>query len=491
MMRNWLPFLLGASAVLGWADAGDPPARVARLNYIDGSVSFRPDSDERWSAATLNYPLTLGDHLWTEAGARAEMHIGSTAVRLGPETAANFLNLEDRAVQLSSSQGIVIVRIRRLDPDESFELDTPNAAVTLLREGEYRFDINPDNGITALVVRAGDAEVTAAGGSAFPVHAGQSARVVGAENPSTELDSARAVDEFDRWARIRDECEDRAAAVSERYVSREMIGYEDLNEYGHWRDVPGYGWVWVPASVGPDWAPYRYGHWAYVFPWGWTWIDDAPWGFAPFHYGRWVYAGGGWGWVPGAIVPRPIYAPALVAWVGGSQFGAGVGWFPLGPREVYMPSYRVSPRYVERMNIAQVHVTNVNVTNMTYVNRHAATVVSRADFEGSRHIGRSAMVVSQRDIASAQVVNTVPVGRPERGYVRGPAGAAPPARVERRTVVVRSAPALQSAPVRRVSSEPRPARIEAQRPVVSAPVRVPPAQSTPADRPRVFGRSGK
>jgi len=142
------------------------------------------------------------------------------------------------------------------------------------------------------------------------------------------------------------------------------------------------------------WAPYRYGHWAYISPWGWTWVDDASWGFAPFHYGRWVFVAGAWGWVPapprvvGIAYVRPVYAPALVAWVGGPHFGVGVGggigvggfaagvnvgWFPLGPREVFVPSYAVSRAYVNRVNISNTTMNETvvnNYYNTTVVNRN-------------------------------------------------------------------------------------------------------------------------
>jgi len=72
-------------------------------------------------------------------------------------------------------------------------------------------------------------------------------------------------------------------AVARRYVSDDVIGYEDLDDYGGWRQVPEYGTVWFPHVTVVGWAPYRYGHWAMDFAVGWTWVDDAPWGFAPFH----------------------------------------------------------------------------------------------------------------------------------------------------------------------------------------------------------------
>lgn len=108
--------LLGAALVSAvapaLADAGDPPSRVARLNYESGSVSFRPGSVDDWTAATLNYPLTTGDHLWADQGARAEMHMGSTAIRMDSQTALSFLNLDDRTVQLSQTAGVIQIRLQ-------------------------------------------------------------------------------------------------------------------------------------------------------------------------------------------------------------------------------------------------------------------------------------------------------------------------------------------------------------------------------------------
>ena len=177
------------------------------------------------------------------------------------------------------------------------------------------------------------------------------------------------------------EREDRV--VSTRYVPEEMTGYEDLDQYGAWRTAPDYGAVWVPTAVPAGWAPYRSGHWVWVSPWGWTWVDSAPWGFAPFHYGRWVWLGNHWAWAPGRRIARPVYAPALVAFIGGSNFsvsvGVGsapaVGWVPLGWREPYRPWYRASHAHVRNVNVTHVtNVTNItnNVTNVRLVNRERA-----------------------------------------------------------------------------------------------------------------------
>jgi hypothetical protein len=193
-------------------------------------------------------------------------------------------------------------------------------------------------------VREGEADH--GGGLAFAVDAGEAATLSGFDSPYYDVKYPFPPDAWESWAMTRDRRRD--ASRSARYVSPYIPGYEDLDDYGVWSVTAEYGPVWTPRRVTAGWAPYRNGHWAWVDPWGWTWVDDLPWGFAPYHYGRWVYQGRGWVWVPGRVVARPIYAPALVAFVGGSHWsisagvGGGVGWFPLGPSEAYIPVYRVS-----------------------------------------------------------------------------------------------------------------------------------------------------
>jgi hypothetical protein len=444
------------TAVGAMAQVGDPPSRVARLNYLNGPVSFRPGSVEDWAAATLNYPLTTGDHLWTDAGAQTELHVGSTAVRMDAQTALAILNLDDRVVQLSLTAGALNVHIRSLRPDEVFEVDTPNAAVSL-RAGDYRIDVDGDRNVTAVTPRAGQADITG-NGAGFPVNARQTAHLSGTDRLAQEITPAALPDAFDAWCQERERRE--ASVVSARYVPRDMIGYEDLDAYGVWRDVPPYGMVWVPSSVPGGWAPYQYGHWAWVEPWGWTWIDNAPWGFAPFHYGRWAFARGIWVWAPGRLdaAIRPVYAPALVAFVGGPRFGVAVAvgggggmaaWFPLGPGEVYRPAYHVSDGYVRNINV--VHVTNVtvinqvNVTNVRYVNQGvpgAVTAVPHDAFVNARSVHEASVRMDAREMAQAPVMGMTPGIAPRRESVL--AGErqtnAPPARFAERQVMTHSAP---------------------------------------------------
>jgi hypothetical protein len=435
----------------------DPPGRVARMNYTEGSVSFQPGGEGDWLTAVNNRPLTTGDNLWADKDSRAELHVGSTVLRMGEETSMTFLNLDDRATQLRLAQGSLLLRVRHLDDDDDFEVDTPNLAFTVRRPGEYRIDVNDAGDTTLVTVWKGQGEA-AGGGANFTVLGGQQSRFTGTDQIDHQIDQLPPDDALDSWASDRDRRED--AGVTPNYISPEMTGYEDLDDYGRWNYVAGYGNVWQPTGVAVGWAPYRNGHWAYIGPWGWTWVEDEPWGFAPFHYGRWAYVGAGWCWVPGPVVVRPVYAPALVAWVGGVGIAVGgggpaVGWFPLAPGEVFVPGYRVSRGYVNQVNVTNTRVNitqvtnvynNINVTHITYVNQRVAngvTVVSHDTFVNARPVARGVVRVNERELAEAQVVRQSPA-EPVRGSVLGAGTTArfkPPAAVERRQVVATRSPA--------------------------------------------------
>jgi uncharacterized protein DUF6600/FecR-like protein len=446
----------------------DPPGRVARLNYSEGSVSFQPGGENDWVTAVPNRPMVTGDNLWADENSRAEAHIGSTAIRLGPKTGTTFLEITDRTTQIRLAQGSLIMRVRHVDDEDTYEVDTPNLSFALLQPGEYRIDVSEDGKQTVTTVWHGRGEVTGAGFS-YTVVAGQSATFTGTDHLDYDLGQIPQSDSFDRWAFDRDDREDRADSAN--YVSRETTGYEDLDEYGDWSYVAGYGPCWRPRAVVVGWAPYRFGHWVWIAPWGWTWVEDEPWGFAPFHYGRWALVTGGWFWVPGPVVVRPIWAPAFVAFVGGGagfQFSVGigggaVGWFPLAPGEVFVPGYRVSRTYVNNVNITNttVNVTkvtnvyntvivnnNTNVNRITYVNQHVnggVTVVPREAFVNAKPVAKNIVQVPQREIEAAAVTHRVAI-EPSRASVLGPgrpASVKPPAVVMSRPVVARRAPAAQ------------------------------------------------
>src|SRR6267378_4164952 len=201
--------ILIAAPGLALLAQSDPPSRVGRLNYITGAVSMQPAGVDDWVEANLNRPLTTGDRVWVDQDGRAEMHLGTAALRLNSRTAFEFLNLDDNSVQIRLTEGTLSITLRRLDPNETFEVDTPNLALSLLRPGEYRIDANPDSATTVITVREGEGEVTA-GNEAFIVHPREQARVSGMDSVSYTVFDAPGFDGWDQWCRGRERREEQS-----------------------------------------------------------------------------------------------------------------------------------------------------------------------------------------------------------------------------------------------------------------------------------------
>jgi len=478
LLRRFLITAAICSLFVVGVRAQDPPSRVADLNYINGSVSMQPAGADDWSPVDVNRPFTTGDYLWADVDSQAELHLNNAVIRLSSQTSVGFLNLDDNTAQIRFSAGEMTIHVRRLGDDETFEVDTPNAAITILRGGEYRFNSDPDSGTTWVVVRHGEAAITG-GGQAFTLGAGNSAALSGTDQLTYDVEYAPDPDQFEGWAEDRDAHE--ARSQSARYLPPEVIGYADLDNYGSWRVSADYGAVWYPA-VGAGWAPYRYGHFAWIEPWGWSWVDDAPWGFAPSHYGRWAYIGGGWGWIPGPsgivaggpAVAAVVYAPALVAFIGGDSWGVSlsfggpaVGWVPLGPGEVYAPAYQVSQNYFQRVNVANTRVANTvqitNVYNTVYVNKtvtnvtvnrtyvnmvapNAVTAMPKTAFASGGSAAKVGVSVSKTDVAKVQAApvtvapSVAPVKQALAPVTSNKPVMRPPARVTSQPVVAKAAP---------------------------------------------------
>ena len=442
-------------------DQDDPPTRVARLGYLQGSVSFEPAGENDWVDAVPNRPMTIGDQLWADNNSRAEVELGSAIIELNGNTGISFLNLDDNTIQVQLSSGAINIRVRRLGSDDDFEIDTPNQAFTIDQPGRYRVEAGEDGTYTVVSVREGEGESTG-NGSTYTIHEGQRVTFSGTDRLNAEMDMLGDPDDFDSWCYSRYNRYEHSRSM--QYLSDDVVGYADLDDNGDWAPAADYGAVWYPR-VAAGWAPYREGHWAWIDPWGWTWVDDEPWGYAPFHYGRWAFIGGRWGWIPGPRQVMPVYAPALVVFVGGGgmAFGGNIAWFPLGPREVFVPSYHVSRGYLVNLNMSgtivnQTVITNVynttivrnqtNITNVTYVNQRivgAVTAVPQRAFVSAQPVARAAVAVNAKDVASMQVsarVAVAPTSASVLGLHAASAGRvkAPPAAVAQRAIIARRTP---------------------------------------------------
>ena len=338
--------LLALAVYSTLALADDPPARVGRVALTQGQVSIS-SAGESANAALVNWPVTSNQTISTAPGARTELRVGSTAIRLDGDSALEVMQLDDDKLRLRLHYGSASIRVVNDDVAGGFELTTPQARVLLQQPGRLRVDAERERDTSSIRVFDGVA-VVEGGGERLTVRGGRSAEVLGQDVRMTQA----VTDSFDEWAALRDRATQAVRAT--RYVPDEMTGYEDLDRYGSWRDDSEYGALWLP-SVASNWVPYRDGRWTYISPWGWTWVDNAPWGYAPFHYGRWVQVDKRWAWAPGRLERHPVWAPALVGWVGGAGWSLGVnsvaqGWYPLSPYDRFVPGYRLSDKHLRRLN---------------------------------------------------------------------------------------------------------------------------------------------
>jgi len=402
----------------------DPPGRVGRLAFIDGSVSFHDGQETGWSPAVVNTPLTSGDAVWTEPNARSELSVAGTRIRLDSSTQLDMLVIDDSQTDLQIDRGRIDIKTFTLDTRTPFQVVTPRGTITLQQQGDYYVEAGSTEDATRLGVRSGAAQIQSLNGQVLAVRPGEVGEISGdVGTPQLRTVTSAPPLPAPYWA-----ARDRQVSydLPAQYLSAGVTGYEDLNAYGSWSNDSQYGNVWSPRSVPAGWQPYRTGHWSDVRPWGWTWIDDQPWGYAPYHYGRWANSGNRWVWVPPQRDNQPVYAPALVAFIGGielavtlgNQSNAPVGWFPLGPRETYVPPYTTDRAYYDRLNrSAQVQQTELDDrwqraqrrepaavgAGNARVNQRFATVVPADTFVRSQPVARAALTVAPAKLAAAPV----------------------------------------------------------------------------------------
>ena len=433
------------------SDANDPPTRVARISYLDGSVSLQAGGAGDWGAAARNRPMTVGDKMWTDKDSRAELQTGVVSIHLGSMTALSFLNLDQTITQMRLAEGSINFRVKEIREGDTYEVDTPNAVFTITQAGAFRIDVNENGDNTGITVIRGAGTVTASG-KTYDLQPGQRGIFNGTDDvQSTVAPQAPPADGLDNWANERDLGEQNS--VSRKYVPEDMPGTQDLDNNGTWSEDGANGPIWYPSEVAADWAPYSNGYWSYVGPWGWTWVDYAPWGFAPFHYGRWGYVGSRWGWYPGPRFGGCFYGPAYVGFLGGGfgfGVGIGVGWFPLGFGEAFHPWYRHGFGYAERVNVHNTFIRNVNSVHTTNNNyrfahdTHAVTATSRNGFTNGQAVNRGAAHLNESSLRNARVTNNAGVS-PTRQSTFGAGNARgnvsrPPSSVENRSVMARTSP---------------------------------------------------
>jgi hypothetical protein len=370
---------------------------AARIQRVEGDVALdnsdaANSQNEQWIEATDNQPFSVGDRIYTRDNSRASLAFtGRNFARLNPNTSVDVLTLSDQRTQLALRDGSAMFDVGYLGNDDLFEVATPYGAVDFQQPGLYNVGI--DNGRVLVSVLSGLAQVVGLGGSG-QISKGELLTLLGTTATDVVLsqidgrDAGYLVDDYYGYqypqyydGRYRDYnaylndpyyFDPYRRNVSYQYVNSYIPGLYDLDYYGDWRNLDGYGYAWSPR-VDTGWTPYQQGYWYTDYPYGPTWVSSEPWGYAPYHYGRWASVGDRWYWVPDTVKTTPVYSPALVAFV---PFGQNdIGWVPLGPGDVYVPHYYTNdwqPYYLTRDNLYQ-RVVNLDVPN-------AVTVVSVDEF---------------------------------------------------------------------------------------------------------------
>lgn len=326
------------------SDSG-PALGVARISLTNGDVTTKRGDSGDWVAASVNTPLVEGDLVETGPGSRVEIQLDySNLIRLDGSSTLEIAQLGDRDFRVRLLDGRATYSELR-GGEADVDIETPFVAVRPQKNGRYEIETRP--GETVVQVRRGEAEVASPDGVQ---RVGKGRMLVIREGDDGRLDIREERDEpsseWDEWNKLRD---DRLSkSESYRYVSRSVTGADDLDYYGDWDYVSGYGNCWYPR-VSAGWSPYRDGRWSWIDYYGWSWVGYEPWGWAPYHYGRWFHHPvRGWGWWPGYAHRHYSWRPALVAFFGysgrnfslGVGFGYGnVGWVPLAPYETYYPWY--------------------------------------------------------------------------------------------------------------------------------------------------------
>jgi uncharacterized protein DUF6600/FecR-like protein len=364
---------------------------AARIQRVDGEVAFSeslPNTDAteanaEWTAATPNQPFSVGDRIYTRDNARTSLAFsGRNFARLDPNTSLDVVSLGDRRTQLALRDGSAMFDLGYLAPDEVFEVATPNGAINFDQPGLYNVGFDNNGGVLVSVL-SGLAQVVGSGGSG-QINKGEILTLLGQTASELVLsrlngqDAGRQVDDYYRYqypdtydgrynnydAYLNDPYyyDPSRSNASYQYASSTIPGINDLDYYGDWQNVDGYGNAWRPR-VDSGWVPYQQGQWTNDYPYGPTWVSSEPWGYAPYHYGRWANVGNQWYWIPEAVNTTPTYAPALVAFVPLDDANQ-IGWVPLGPGESYAPRYyddNWQPRYLTRNDVVPEQLINLGI----------------------------------------------------------------------------------------------------------------------------------
>jgi len=296
----------------------DSQARVVRLSEVQGDVQVDRNAGQGLEKAFLNLPISQGVKLQTGKDGRAEVEFedGST-LRVTPETVITFpqLSLRDSGAKVSTvhlQEGSAYVNFAGSKDDE-FTLTFAHEKLALAHSAHLRLEMGDAD--ATLAVFNGEVQIQGDAGT-VAVSKNHTAQFDLTDDDHYELAKSVEPDPFDQWDKEQNQYHQQYASNSYSSYSPYAYGTNDLNYYGSFSNVPGYGNVWQPYFAGAGWDPFMNGAWAFTPGFGYGWVSGYPWGWTPYHYGSWVYLPtSGWGWLPGGTwtgwsTPRIVHPPA-------------------------------------------------------------------------------------------------------------------------------------------------------------------------------------
>jgi len=301
-----------ATAFLVVSASAESKARIVRLSEVQGTVQLDRAAGDGFDKAFINLPVIEGSKLKTGKDGRAEVEFeDGSALRLAPESEVDFtrLALGDDGQKLSTVQlvsGTLYANLHSKKGDE-FQLDFASESVAVFEAAHFRVDLDPD--AATIAVFKGKLSATSPSGQ-FEVAEKRSATIDFAKDDPARKDTfviAKNHEEepSDAWDRQQTDYHDRYASAGGSSINSPYgYGMSDLNYYGNFMTVPGYGNVWQPYFINAGWSPFQDGGWANYPGFGYMWVSGYPWGWMPYSYGNWAFAPGfGWVWQPGSWNP--------------------------------------------------------------------------------------------------------------------------------------------------------------------------------------------
>lgn len=281
----------------------DSQARIVRLSQVDGDVQIDRNTGQGYERAFLNLPITQGVKLRCGRDARAEIEFedGST-LRITPGTSVEFseLALRDsgaRASRLNLETGTAYLNFRGGKSAQEFLLTFGSERLLLTAPAHLRVELK-DNAAT-LAVFKGEVEVEGTSGKVRVEKKHSATFDLAGANPNIVAKSLEP-DPYDDWDKQQEKYHEQYSAYNSNGYSPYAYGASDLNYYGSFSSVPGYGMMWQPYLAGAGWDPFMAGAWMWYPGAGYTWVSSYPWGWTPYRYGSWIFLpGNGWFWQPG------------------------------------------------------------------------------------------------------------------------------------------------------------------------------------------------